>query len=110
MKTFALSALVALTVGVAYANDGAVESCGDVPAIETLESTDAAYTEPCNALASSVDRRYVKSDYFTVFKTYEKAEENCNIRDYIQGVYNRKFQLIGYACAPGGNDNGGGGN
>ena len=111
MKVFFLLASLILASGVVSANNSVLETCGDVPFYETLDSTESAYAVPCDHPTPTVDRRYVKSDFFTVFKTWEEAEANCNYRDYVQGVYNWRFRFIGYSCAPGGieNDNGGGG-
>ncbi len=112
MKALVLFVSLLLLTGVASANQSVLETCGDVPFYELdSASAEAAYAVPCNNPTPTVDRRYIKSDFFTVFKTWEEAEAKCNFRDYVQGVYNWRFRFMGYSCAPGGieNDNGGGG-
>ncbi len=111
MKAIFLFFSLIILSGFAAAHDTVLETCGDVPFIETHDSAEAAYVVPCNHPTPTVDRRYIKSDFFTVFKTWEEAEAHCNYRDYVQGVYSWRFRFLGYSCAPGGieNDNGGGG-
>jgi hypothetical protein len=120
MKTLALAILVSLSA-TAFAQDGAgtgaedviaagglttvVGGCADARVIGSGENTEIVYTEPCN-FAPTIRRG--KSDYFSVFKTWEEAEANCFYPDYVQGVIGRRFRLIGYACAPVTDSNGGG--
>jgi hypothetical protein len=123
MKTLALVALIALSTAAAFADDGGAGygtedviaagglttiagGCADARVIGSGENTEIVYTEPCQYAPTS-ERRYVKSDYFTVFKTAEEAEANCNVRDYVQSVVNFRLQVIGWACAPVTHDNGG---
>ncbi len=120
MKTFLFAALIALSA-TSFADDGGagygaedviaagglttvVGGCADARVIQSGENTEIVYTEPCNT-APTMPRG--TSDYFTVFKTWEEAEANCFYPDYIQGVLGRRFKLIGYACAPNNNQNGG---
>jgi hypothetical protein len=120
MKTFAFALLVTLSAS-AFA-DGAgtgaedviaagglttvVGGCADARVIGSGENTEIVYTEPCQTAPTS-SRRYVESDYFTVFKSYEEAEANCNILGYVQPVVNIRLKLIGWACAPVNESNGG---
>jgi hypothetical protein len=121
MKTFVFAAFIALSVS-ALADDGGagygaedviadgglttvVGGCADARVIQSGDNTEIVYTEPCN-FTQTMPRG--QSDYFTVFKTWEEAEANCFSPDYVQGVLGWRFRLIGFACAPNYNQNGGG--
>jgi hypothetical protein len=120
MKTFIFVALIALSAS-SFASDGAgygaedviaagglttvVGGCADAKVIGSGENAEIVYTEPCNTAPT---RELGQSDYFSVFKTWEEAEANCFAPDYVQAVVGWRFKLIGYACAPNYNQNGGG--
>jgi hypothetical protein len=121
MKTFIFVALIALSAS-SFASDGAgygaedviaagglttvVGGCADANVIGSGENSEIVYTEPCQTAPTS-SRRHIESDYFTVFKSYEEAEANCNILGYVQPVVNIRLKLIGWACAPVNESNGG---
>ncbi len=115
MKTFLFAALIALSTS-SFADDGGagygtedviaagglttvVGGCADARVIQSGENSEIVYTEPCQ-LAPTSPRRFVESDYFSVFATAEEAELNCNIRDIIQPVLNFRRDGIQWSCAP----------
>lgn len=112
MKKMIVAAILAVG-SVAFAEDGAgigteeviaagglttvVGGCADAQLTIVGENSEIVYTEPCNTAPTA----NLVSDYSTIFPTEQAAAAACRPgTGYVQAVYNWKFQLQGFQCAP----------
>ena len=74
-----------------------VGGCADAKLVQNGENSEIVYTEPCQTAPTA----NLTSDFATIFPTVEAAHAACRPgQGYVQAVYNWKFQLQGYQCAP----------
>lgn len=74
-----------------------VGGCKDARVVGSGENQEIVYTGPCN-MAPTSERRYIRSDYFRVFKTQVEAEANCNRKDIVTGSYSWRGEFRGFVC------------